>query len=135
MVTAPVDDAHAEAALHVLSTPDALLTLALGGDHLADGVAAIEAGVDNEVLRPHFAFVEARRVATPFLGRPADLERASELLDSTTVMSAAEVRRASKLVAAAKDRGDAAPAPLVDVLRAKAQETGSGEAERTLDAL
>ena len=69
MVTPPVDDAHAEAALKVLTTPDALLTLALGGDHLDEGIEAIQAALDNPVLRPHFAYIEAKRVG-PAVRRP-----------------------------------------------------------------
>jgi hypothetical protein len=132
MVTAPVEAEHAEAALRVMSTPDTLLTLALGGDHLPAGVEAVEAALDSAVLRPHFAFIEAKRVATRFFDRPPDLGRAAELLDKSTVMSAAEVNKASRLVAAAKERGDEPDGQLVDVLRAKADEAGADAARRTL---
>jgi hypothetical protein len=132
MVTAPVEAEHAEAALRVMSTPDTLLTLALGGDHLPAGVEAVEAALDSAVLRPHFAFIEAKRVATRFFDRPPDLGRAAELLDKSTVMSAAEVNKASRLIAAAKERGDEPDGQLVDVLRAKADEAGADAARRTL---
>jgi hypothetical protein len=135
MVTPPVDAEHAEAALRVMNTPDTLLTLALGGDHLSDGVEAVEAALGSAALRPHFAFIEAKRVATRFFDRSPDLGRAAELLDESTVMSAAEVNKASRLVAAGKERGDEPPAKLVDVLRAKADETGADAARRTLDGL
>jgi hypothetical protein len=135
MVTPPVDAEHAEAALRVMSTPDTLLTLALGGDHLPEGVEAVEAALDSAVLRPHFAYIEAKRVATRFFDRSPDLGRAAELLDESTVMSAAEVDKASRIVAAAKERGDEPPAELVDVLRGKADETGADAARRTLEDL
>ena len=135
MVTPAVDDAHAEAALRVLSTPDTLLVLALGGDHLSDANDAIGAALGNEVLRPHFAYVEAKRVAAPFFDREPDLDRAAALLDEQTVMSAAEVNRASVLVAAAGERGVAPSGPLLDVLRAKADETGAEDARSRLEAL
>jgi hypothetical protein len=135
MITPPVEAEHAEAALRVIDTPDTLLTLALGGDHLPDGVEAVEAALDSAVLRPHFAFIEAKRVATRFFDRPPDLGRAAELLDESTVMSAAEVNKASRLVAAANERGYEPAAELVDVLRAKADETGAGAARRTLNNL
>jgi hypothetical protein len=135
MITPPVDAEHAGAALRVMNTPDTLLTLALGGDHLPDGVEAVEAALDTAVLRPHFAFIEAKRVATPFFDRSPDLGRAAELLDESTVMSAAEVNKASRLVAAANERGYEPAAELVDVLRAKADETGADAARRTLDNL
>ena len=98
MVTPAVDEAHSEAALRVLSTPDALLTLVLGGDHLEDGIDAIKTAVENPVLRPHFAFVEAKRLVKPFWEREADLEAASELIDDSTIMSPAEIEKAAKLI-------------------------------------
>jgi hypothetical protein len=98
MVTPAVDEAHSQAALKVLSTPDALLTLVLGGDHLTDGVEAIQTAVENPVLRPHFAYVEAKRLAEPFWEREADLETASELIEDSTVMSPAEIEKAARLV-------------------------------------
>ncbi len=94
------DEKHAEAARCILSAPDALLTLALGGDHLEDGIAAVKAGIDNPVLHPHFAYIEAKRAASPFRGRKADLAKAAELIDETTVMSAAEIAKAADWVQA-----------------------------------
>ena len=98
MVTPAIDDAHARAALRVLSTPDALLTLVLGGDHLKDGIEAIQTALKTPVLRPHFAYVEARRVAERFGKRKANLKAAAELIDDSTVMSPAEIKRAATLV-------------------------------------
>ena len=95
-VTAAVDDAHAEAAQRVLSTPDALLTLAFGGDHLPEGQEAIAAALENEVLRPHFAYIEAKRVAAPFFDRPGDPERAAALVGDDAVMSAPEAAKAAR---------------------------------------
>lgn len=97
MVTPPVDDAHAQAALKVLTTPDSLLTLAIGGDHLEDGVAAIQAAIDNPVLRPHYGVVEAKRIGRRFRDRKPDLKAAAELLDEETIMSPAEIKRAAEL--------------------------------------
>jgi hypothetical protein len=98
MVTSAVDEDHAQAALKVLSTPDALLTLVLGGDHLTDGVEAIQAGLKTPVLQPHFAFVEAKRLADRFGKRKANLKAAADLITDATVMSPAEVKKAATLV-------------------------------------
>lgn len=98
MVTSATNDAHAQAALKVISTPDALLTLVLGGDHMKDGIDAIQTALDNPVLRPHFAYVEAKRVAEQFGKRKANLKAASDLIEDATVMSPAEVAKAAKLV-------------------------------------
>jgi hypothetical protein len=97
-VTPPVDAAQADAARAVLATPDTLLALALGGDHLKDGIAAIGAALKSDVLRPHFAYVEAKRLATRFFGRMPDLKAAADLIDATTVMSPAEFSKAVKIV-------------------------------------
>ncbi|MGQ0603291.1 MAG: hypothetical protein ACT4QE_16535 [Anaerolineales bacterium] len=100
IVTSIENDAHAKAALKVLSTPDALLTLVLGGDHLPEGIDAIQTALQNPVLKPHFAFVEAKRLAERFGKRKANLKAAAELIDDATVMSPAEIKRAAKLVKA-----------------------------------
>jgi len=90
LVTPPVDAAHAEAARVVLATKDLLLTLALGGDHLDEGVRALHVALDNPVLRPHFAAIEAKRVARPFFDRPADPQRALAYMREDAVLSGQE---------------------------------------------
>jgi hypothetical protein len=107
MVTSAIDEAHARAALKVFSTPDALLTLVLGGDHLADGIETIQTALKNPVLGPHYAYIEAKRVAERFGKRKANLKAASELIDDLTVMSPAEIKRAVGLVKA--EGADTAP--------------------------
>lgn len=102
MVTSAVDEAHAQAALKVLSTPDALLTLVLGGDHLTEGIEAVQTALENPVLRPHFSYIEAKRVATRFGKRKSNLKVASELIDDSAVMSPSEIKKAAGLVKAEK---------------------------------
>jgi hypothetical protein len=119
MVTSVVDEGHAQAALKVLSTPDALLTLVLGGDHLEDGIAAIQAAMDDPTLRPHFAYVEAKRVGRRFDKRKANLRMAAQLLDESTVMSPAEIEKAVELVKA--EGADTAPGKeITKTLKSKA---------------
>ena len=98
MVTPAVDDSHASAALRVLASPDALLTLVLGGDHLEDGIQAIDTALENDVLAPHFAYIEAKRVGKRFGDRKADVKGAAELLSEDTVMSSREARKAVELL-------------------------------------
>ncbi len=98
MVTPPVDDSHAAAALKILSEPDALLTLAIGGDHLEKGICAIHAGLENPVLRPHFAVVEAKRLCSRFGKRSPDFDAAFDLIDENAVLSGAEIKRLAELV-------------------------------------
>jgi hypothetical protein len=101
IVTSAVDEAHARTALKVLSTPDTLPVLVFGGDHLADGIEAIQAALTNPVLRPHHAYIEAKRVAQRFGKRKADLTTAAQLIDDHTVMSPAEIKKAARLVKSA----------------------------------
>ena len=111
MVTPAVDVAHAKAANAVLKEPDTLLALVLGGDHLDDGIAAIRSALNSSVLRPHFAYVEAKRVAKRFGRRKPDFSAVANLLDEETVMSAAELKKAREIVTAA---GSAAPAKQIE---------------------
>jgi hypothetical protein len=125
MVTPAVDADHADAALKILSTPDALLTLAIGGDHLPEGVAAIQAGVKDAALRPHYAAIEAKRVGRRFGKRKANLERAAELLEGPAVVSATEIRRAAQVVRDAGKDADSEPAKrLAKALQGKATDLG-----------
>ena len=93
MVEPARDQSHASAALKVLSAPDLLLTLALGGDHLDEGVEALKAAMDDDTLAPHYGVIEAKRVGRRFKDREADPAKALEIIDDKTVMSPSEVRR------------------------------------------
>jgi hypothetical protein len=106
MVTPAVDARHAEAAHKVLSTPDAHLVLAIGGDHLTDGIVAIQAALASPVLKPHFAAIESKRLASRFMKRKADVKASSALLDYDTVMSRTEQDKLDRLIS---DAGGSVP--------------------------
>jgi hypothetical protein len=72
----------------------------VGGDHLPDGIEAIQEALENPVLKPHFAFIEAKRVAERFGKRKPNLKSAAHLIDDSTVMSPAEIKRAAGLLKA-----------------------------------
>jgi hypothetical protein len=129
MVTSAVDADHASAALHVLSTPDALLSVVIGGDHLVEGNAAIQATLDNPVLRPHFAYLEAKRQARRFRQRKPDFVAAANLIDEQTVLSPAE---AKKVVQMAKDAVGNAGSRMARTLKARAAKQDVGEEVRGL---
>jgi len=135
MVTPPVDEDHAKAALKVLATPDALVTLVVGGDHLTDGIEAIQVGVKNPVLRPHFAYIEAKRLAQRFGKRKANLKAAAELITDETVMSPAEIKKAAKLVKA--EGADSVPGKsIAKTLKSKASTLNvSDEIKTMVDSL
>lgn len=130
-----VDQAHAEAALQILESPDAVITLAVGGDHLDEGIAAIGAALANDVLRPHFAYVEAKRLASPFQQRAPDLAAAADLIDADTVMSPAELDKGARVLEAAAGHGEAPPEQLVAELRRRAEDVGARGAAETLSRL
>lgn len=112
MVTAAVEARHAEAAHKVLSTPDAHLVVAIGGDHLVEGIEAIQAALDCPTLKPHYAAIVAKRLARRFVKRKPDIKAAKALLDYDTVMSTAERSKLSTLI------GDASVAPPKEPARA-----------------
>jgi hypothetical protein len=119
----------------VLSTPDAHLVLILGGDHLASGIEAVAAAVDNAVLRPHFGAIEAKRLAQRAGSRGPDVRSAAAMVDEDTVMSGAEVGKLARLMNAAGQKGDE-ERQLVQVLRAKAETvTLSSEGQAALAEL
>ncbi|MEO6093906.1 MAG: hypothetical protein ABIT04_04025 [Novosphingobium sp.] len=60
-VTGARDASHAAAAHRALATPDLHLVLVIGGDHLQDGIGALAQTLDDDVLRPHYAAIEAKR--------------------------------------------------------------------------
>jgi hypothetical protein len=132
MVLPALDQAHADAALHILDTPGVLITLALSGDHQEDGIAAVHAALASDVLRPHFAYVEARRLASRFLRRSPDLAAAADIVEPEAVMSAAEVDKASRILQVAVGQGEERPDRLIGVLEAKAKEL---QAYHVLDRL
>jgi hypothetical protein len=135
MITPLLNEAHAAAAHRVLATPDAHLVLAIGGDHLTDGIEAVQQALASPVLRPHFAVVEAKRVGRRFGKRKADVKAAAELIDENTVMSPSEVGRIAKIVG---DSTGAAAKDVAKVLKAKAKGQGramSTAAKAALDAL
>jgi len=105
LISPATTDSHAKAARRLLSSPDALLVLAIGGDHLEEGIAAFEQAHEDPVLRPHVAFVKARRLGSRFRARRPDREAAMQLISEGCVMSPAEMSRAAELVRAS-DHGE-----------------------------
>jgi hypothetical protein len=135
MVTGVVDARHAAAAHKVLTTPDAHLVLAIGGDHLTEGIEAIQSALDSPVLRPHFATIEAKRLGRRFGKRKPDLKSAAALVDADTVMSGTEIGKLAKLVS---DSGGAASAgkDLAKTLKARAKSLSLPKAsQQAVDAL
>jgi hypothetical protein len=134
-ISPPVNDAHAKAANEVMSSPDSLLALVIGGDHLDEGIKALKTGLKNSTLRPHFAYVEAKRLAQRAGKRKPKVKDASKFIDAATVMSPAEVKRAAKLMMA-KGTDAEGKKKIAGVLKKKVKELGvSDEIKKLVDSL
>jgi hypothetical protein len=106
LVTGVQDGAHAEAAYQLLATPDAHLVLALGGDHMGEGIRAIQAGIESDVLRPHYAVIEAKRLAKLGVKGEGRYDTAAKLVDASSVMSVSERDRLDEILGAAGGSGN-----------------------------
>ncbi|KAI9774129.1 MAG: hypothetical protein M1840_005222 [Geoglossum simile] len=86
-ITAAVTASHGSAAYKMLSTPDAHVLLVLGGDckELKDGKEAIDQALCCQDLKPHYAAVKAKCLATKFQAKP-DLGEAQKLVNSPDVI-------------------------------------------------
>ena len=135
MVTPAQDDEHAAAAHKVLATPDVHLVLAIGGDHLKDGIDALHDALKSDVLRPHFAAVEAKRMGRRFGKRKPDVDAAAALVDDSTVMSGTEICKIANIVKDAGGKSTAVKA-LSKTLKSKAKNvTLSDKEQKAVDAL
>ena len=120
MVTPPVDDNHAKAAYKIISNPDSLLVLVMGGDHLTEGIEAIKAGLENPILKPHYAVIEAKRISKKFGQRQSNLKAASKMITKETVMSQPEIKSFEKIVKGEeKNTSDEIIKKINEVLRSK----------------
>ncbi len=86
-ITDAHESKHAAAAHKILTTPDAHLVLVMGGDHLEEGVKAIQQAVEDKTLGPHYAAIEAKRLAQPFKERCADCQQAKKLVEQKGVVA------------------------------------------------
>lgn len=100
MVEAPKDGKTAEA---VIMQADTLLTLVLGGDHIKAGMEAIDTALKDPVLRPHYAWIEAKRRATLRDAGKKERRSAARLIDIKTVLSPSEHKRAVALLELMRD--------------------------------
>jgi hypothetical protein len=113
-ISAPMDDLHRVAALRLLGSPEALLSLAIGGDHLGEGRKAMAAALGNSALRPHVGVIECKRLLKRFhiykvtslkplkIGyidtRPVNLEEAFKHIDRYTVCAIDEIVTMARLM-------------------------------------
>ena len=124
-VTSAKDEEHARAAMKILSTPDTLLSLAITGDHITKGNDAIQVALQNKVLRPHYLYVEAKRLAQSSGERSPDIAAAAKLLSQDSVMSSSEIKKAVRLLKKENGASDQTPVnTAVSALRSKAEKTG-----------
>ena len=114
MITPPIDESHSKASIAALMSPDLLLTLVFGGDHLTEGVQALEAVMADKTLAPHFAVIKAKRIGRRFGSRSANPKAAVECIVSNAVMTDRERSHVMSMLEEltaeeAKDIGDNLP--------------------------
>jgi hypothetical protein len=127
-VTPAADETHRAAAFKIISTPDTLLSLAISGEHLTEGNDAIQAAINNTILKPHFAIVQARRLLAqkpeeedPDTKQPR-IWGACKLLDDNAVLSLSEIERIQGLLEKQKEMTKAVAEvvkPMIDRLLKK----------------
>ena len=123
MITSPVDEGHAKAALKILSTQDALMAIAIGGDHLETGHEVIRNAINHPALKPHFDLIEAKRIGQRFFTRKPDLEKAADMINEDTVMSPTELVRFTKILRTfAKETGKTVVEKMSKTLLKKARD-------------
>ncbi|HSF49985.1 MAG TPA: hypothetical protein VLA74_04415 [Nitrososphaeraceae archaeon] len=131
MVTPPVDDEHAKAAYKIMSNPDSLLVLVIGGDHLKEGIDAIQSGLENPILRPHYEVIEAKRLSKKFGKRQPDIKLASKIITKKTIMSSTEAESLSKTI---KDVKNDASSDIIkkinEVLKSRVENGSTTKRER-----
>jgi hypothetical protein len=98
MVRSPEDDEQAAAALKIFSSPNSLLALAVGGDHIKKKYEAFDEALKHKNLIPHYALVEAKRLGQFHKHRPPNLEDTAKIVKKETVMSRAEILRLAKII-------------------------------------
>jgi hypothetical protein len=127
--------AHAAAAAAVLSQPDLAVVVALGGgDHLTEGLEALDRALATDELRPHYAVTEAMRVGRSFFDRDADDGKMLELLSKNVVVATSEVRTASRMIATKKSK--AATKDVVSSLKSASKRSPARrELAKLLDAI
>ncbi len=107
VVSGAKDEAHAMAASKVLSSPDSLLTLVFGGDHLTEGIEAIQTALDNATLRPHYEYIEAKRISANFKNKKGTIKKCTELITKDTVMNEAELNHLAEFIGKEKKHNKA----------------------------
>ena len=65
--------------------------------YLSKGIEAIHTALNDATLRPHFASIEAKRIAKPFPGQDVNLDEAARLIrGGDVVMSGIEKAKLEK---------------------------------------
>lgn len=104
LISSPKDEKHARAAIHVFRNPALLSAIVIGGDHFEEANKAIDKVIENPILKPHYNYFKAKRIAQGFFYRKPDLQKTIDILeddkdcDSYTLMSGAETIRLTRIL-------------------------------------
>ncbi|MEW6160459.1 MAG: hypothetical protein AB1813_23755 [Verrucomicrobiota bacterium] len=88
--------------LLILKTPEVLFPLVFGSSRSAKGNQALEVALRNDRLKPHFAFVEFKRLSREGESKPAYYKAACAWLDAATVFTPDELKDAAGILLEAR---------------------------------
>jgi hypothetical protein len=137
LVDAPATEHEADAAAAVLAEPDLHVVVALGGgDHLTDGIRALDAGMASDGLRPHYAVTEALHAGRPFLGRSVEIDELTDAVAEEVVATADELAQLASVLEATPELTDEQRDGAVRSLRRAAAENPlAGDAPEALPGM
>lgn len=124
IVVSNADPGCQRLAARVLKSTELHTILVLGGELSNNGLRLMTNLLSNTKLRRHFAFIEAKRRASVWIGR-GNLRTIAELVSRDTVMTHREVARMLQIVKTCLEAGSRAfeaASSILDVLKTKISE-------------
>jgi hypothetical protein len=98
MITPAMEEEHARVAKAIFDNADTHLVLVLGGDHLTDAVEVIQQALNNKILNPHYAYIEAKRLGKVFGKRKAQKDKVKALLQKEVIVNKKEKQKITDLL-------------------------------------
>lgn len=102
-IDAAVDAKQQALAERVFTTPDFLLLLVFGGDHLPEATSLLDALLQHPLLARHYAAIQARRLLLPFFSRAPSVKAAVQNLKVDLSATSRELWRIATLLVESAD--------------------------------
>lgn len=90
LVISPSTKRDSKLALELLRNPEAFWVLVVGGEHLGDGIEAIQRALKSKLLRPHFDYIEAKRRSGLVATTTEAAEGFAEMITGTSLLNSRE---------------------------------------------